>query len=86
MRTFPRDMTGDLPNGTWRGFNRDGHRAAYFRCPKCEFRAGLGHDSNHAIAIDGAVSPSVVCDGDGCDFHEYIRLDGWGDFIKQDIQ
>lgn len=28
-------------------------------------------------ADDGQVIPSVVCDGEGCGFHEFITLDGW---------
>lgn len=31
----------------------------------------------HEIAADGTASPSVVCPVSGCDFHEFIRLDGW---------
>ena len=31
----------------------------------------------HSIAADGTVSPSVVCTYDGCDFHEFITLEGW---------
>jgi hypothetical protein len=32
---------------------------------------------NHRIASDGAVSPSVVCPNPQCDFHEFVRLEGW---------
>ena len=44
------------------------------RCPRGHV-ASLDHD----IAADGAVSPSAVCPGDRmpCDFHEFIRLEGW---------
>ena len=35
--------------------------------------------SDHAIAEDGTVSPSVVCTQEGCGWHEYIRLEGWGE-------
>ncbi len=77
MIGFPRDLTGDFPPGTWRPRTRDGVRAANFACPRCGRRAGLGHGSNHDIAADGSVSPSVVCDSDGCGFHEFIKLDGW---------
>jgi hypothetical protein len=77
MKNFARDLTGDFPNGTWRAIKRDGVAAANFCCPLCGFRAGLGHGSNHEIASDGSVSPSVVCDGEGCTFHEYIKLEGW---------
>lgn len=46
---FPRDLSGDFPNGTWRAVKRDGVRAASFACPKCGFRAGLGSGSNPAL-------------------------------------
>ena len=77
MIEIPRDLTGEFPPGTWRAIKRDGVEAANLSCPKCGFRAGLGHDTNHEIGVDGTVSPSVVCDGDGCDFHEYVRLRDW---------
>lgn len=32
---------------------------------------------NHSISQEGNVSPSVVCPGTGCGFHEWVRLDGW---------
>lgn len=33
----------------------------------------------HAVNAQGAVWPSVVCPALGCEFHRYIRLDGWSD-------
>jgi len=39
-----------------------------------------GHEgliSDHEIAADGAVTPSVVCTEDGCGWHEHITLVGW---------
>lgn len=34
--------------------------------------------SEHEIAhSDGAVTPSVVCPEDGCDFHDMVRLVDW---------
>jgi hypothetical protein len=47
---------------------------AYLSCPRCGYVAGLGE---HEISDDGVVSPSVICGGQGCDFHENIRLKGW---------
>ena len=61
MRVIPRDTSGEFPPGTWRAITRDGERGANFACPRCGFRGGLGHNTNHAIAPDGTVSPSVVC-------------------------
>ena len=37
--------------------------------------AGLITD--HEIAADGTVTPSVVCTQGGCVFHEFVRLVGW---------
>ena len=60
---------------SWKGVIRDGVRTAGMTCPN-------GHTaslSGHAIAADGKVSPSVVCPHNGCDFHEYVQLEGWSE-------
>jgi hypothetical protein len=31
----------------------------------------------HQIASDGTLSPSYVCGGTNCVFHEFVRLEGW---------
>lgn len=39
-----------------------------------------GHPSTirtHKVGGDGSVSPSSVCPIDGCDFHDFVTLDGW---------
>jgi hypothetical protein len=43
-------------------------------CPK-------GHIGllDHAIDEHGVVTPSVVCMTQGCDFHQEVVLEGWGD-------
>jgi len=74
---IPRDLTGDFPRGTWRLTKRDGFYVANFSCPRCGARGGLGHGTNHTIADDGSVSPSVVCDDAACGYHDFIKLDGW---------
>lgn len=34
--------------------------------------------ASHKILPDGTVKPSVVCPyGNGCNFHEFIKLVGW---------
>lgn len=33
--------------------------------------------SEHAVAPDGTVTPSVVCPYDNCGFHEMVKLEGW---------
>lgn len=45
--------------------------SASFVCPVCELRAYL---TDHEIAEDGTVTPSVLCD---CGFHDYLKLIGW---------
>ncbi len=37
----------------------------------------IGSLSEHEITIDGSVTPSVVCTGKECSFHEYVKLVGW---------
>ena len=48
-----------------------GHKSASFVCPKCGLKAYL---TNHDIAEDGTVTPSVLCD---CGFHDNLKLIGW---------
>lgn len=46
---------------------------ASMTCPR-------GHSltlKSHSILVDGRVQPSVICPHRGCDFHEFIRLEGW---------
>lgn len=47
---------------------------------KAEMTCASGHAVSlrgHSISADGVVSPSVVCLVDGCDFHDFVRLEGW---------
>lgn len=37
----------------------------------------LSRGTGHEIDAQGVVSPSVVCPHDGCDFHEFVQLEGW---------
>lgn len=65
---------------TWRHWidrdfvNRVDVRTACVTCPKCEKVMSL---KNHAIAENGAVSPSLVCPENDCDFHEFVVLEDW---------
>ncbi len=43
-------------------------------CPNCGTKGELEHEINSL----GEVSPSVECPTKGCDFHNYIKLEGWG--------
>jgi predicted RNA-binding Zn-ribbon protein involved in translation (DUF1610 family) len=67
-------QNNDHKPGTWKGLLTPEGRKASFTCPKC---GQLGSLADHNIAPDGTVSPSVVCPTAGCDFHEFIRLEGW---------
>lgn len=74
MINVPMGKDETLNSSTWIR-TKDG--LAIFVCPN-------GHPGglrSHAISEDGTVHPSVVCGGEGgdggCDFHEYIKLDGW---------
>lgn len=69
--------------GTWKGLlvpdGQGGYvRKASFTCPAC---GGIASLSNHEIAANGAVSPSVVCPF-GCEFHEFILLEGWESYSR----
>ena len=75
----------DEPN-TWKPLRMaDGSRKASYVCPN-------GHNGtlqDHEIAVDGTVSPSVVCQGypagfrskdapaEPCTFHDHLKLEGW---------
>ena len=63
-------------NNTW-WFHTlsDGRKFVVTRCPN----GHTGSLSDHSIAPDGTVSPSVVCQREGCNFHEFIKL---ADFEK----
>ena len=62
-----------LPN-TWKGLKEyGGQRSATVTCAN-------GHTctlTDHTIKEDGSVSPSLVWPYDGCDWHEWVKLEGW---------
>ena len=59
--------------GTWKGLKTKDGRKASFTCPN----GHTGVLTDHEILADGSVHPSVVCPTDGCNFHEFIKLEGW---------
>ena len=68
--------------GTWRRsflMGKDQEPVILLNCPKCGNDLGVAgwHYKNHTIAPDGTVSPSMVCTHDGCDFHEFIKLENY---------
>lgn len=73
MRIFVRDESENPARGTWRRTKTSAGPSANIVCPQCGTEGALDHE----IAADGAVSPSLVCPGKGCTFHEYGKLEGW---------
>lgn len=64
-----------IPNerATWAPL-RDGDKlSASLICPNGHYGVLLDHE----ISNDGTVSPSVECSEEGCNFHEYIKLEDW---------
>jgi hypothetical protein len=77
MIVIPHD--NDLKPGTWKGGVAQGEKqTALVCCPNGHIASLTDHD----IKDDGAVSPSVVCPHEGCDFHEFIKLEGWKGEVK----
>jgi len=71
MLTIP--FNPDYKPLTWKGAQTPTIRTALVTCSN-------GHVSSltdHTIADDGSVSPSLVCPYKNCNFHEFVRLDGW---------
>jgi hypothetical protein len=61
-------------NNSWWFYARsDGQKIVVTRCPN----GHIGSLDDHTIAADGTVAPSVVCQVDGCDFHEFIHLENY---------
>lgn len=63
-----------IPRSEWVVVKLDGEPAIRVTCPYCQTTAFL----DHQIDPDGTVSPSLRCCVDGCDFHEAVRLEGFG--------
>jgi hypothetical protein len=73
-RADPEDIWLKKP-GVWRPAKiENDKRTATVSCPKCGKSASL---SDHEIAADGAVTPSLVCPHEPCTFHEFVKLEGW---------
>jgi hypothetical protein len=73
---LPRYIGGDRPPPLhW----KDCHPSTRRRF-KAELTCSRGHAISlkaHGICSDGSVQPSIVCLHPRCDFHEFVRLDGW---------
>lgn len=66
-------QNNDHQPGTWKGLQTDRGMSASFTCPN----GHIGTLLDHEILEDGSVHPSVLCMGEHCGFHEFIRLEGW---------
>lgn len=69
------------PGQWWSSFGsgeRAGLRWISVCCPECKRAMSLHRGGEgHAVANDGAVSPSLVCPYAGCSWHVYVRLAGF---------
>lgn len=60
---------------TWKGLKLANH-TGYSASATCV----NGHTctlTEHEIADDGTVTPSLVCPYEGCTWHEFVKLEGW---------
>lgn len=64
-----------LPKGAWIRVTSDGTPTARMACPECGAQGTL---TDHEISPTGAVTPSVLCTGEGCSYHKTgVTLEGW---------
>ena len=78
MMEIPYSSDSNAPGPWWKHLTTPTGPSASMRCTN-------GHDgilTDHTIAEDGKVDPSVVCDAKGCGFHEQVRLIGWPRLAK----
>ncbi len=74
MILIKHDNDGTQPNNSWWTHQiSGGRRQVITRCAN----GHIGSLDDHTIADDGTVSPSVVCQRQGCNFHEFIKLEDW---------
>ena len=73
MITIKYDSDKTQPPNSWWINKLPGRNQVITRCAN----GHIGSLDDHSISPDGTVSPSVVCQHDGCTFHEYIRLEDW---------
>ncbi len=74
-----------ISRSRWRKVLLDGQPAIRMQCPTCHVVGRLhlsARDSlGHQVNARGEVMPSVVCGNNDCDFHDYVTLEGWPEFI-----
>ena len=73
MYSIPKSTRKEICDpGTWRIFEWGTRWVVSVSCPGCAEPARL----DHVVSRGGEVSPSLNCSL--CDFHEFVKLDGWG--------
>lgn len=45
-------------------------------CPKCG-GGNIGDNAPHGVRENGEVYQSMICGHPGCDFHDFVKLEGW---------
>lgn len=74
MFEFQREkFNAPLRAGFWRYVRRDDTHALKIACPLCGAEGDLD-PMEHTAEYDGTVSPSIVCPGAGCEFHDHGKL------------
>lgn len=75
--TIPKKAHRDQPGPWWAPITTEGILSPYpmLSCPNGH-AAGI---SDHTVADDGKVSPSLVCPEKGCGWHVWGTLEGWPD-------
>lgn len=73
MSGIEHDQNLSKPNTWARWEYQSGRVCVVTRCAN----GHIGSLDDHTIASDGTVSPSVVCQHEGCTYHEFIQLVGW---------
>lgn len=71
MNGYPKDEA--LSPGSWYRWQVGSGWCVLF----CDTEGHIGSLTDHDIADDGTVSPSVWCGEEGCSFHESVRLLDW---------
>ena len=81
MIILKRNMERERKPLTWRYLLHELGKSASIVCSNGHY----GIITDHTIAEDGTVSPSIICQGyregriivEECNFHEFIKLEGW---------
>jgi len=65
-----------LRSGFWRWVRRDDIHVLKVACPLCGTEGDL-EEGKHEVDYDGTVSPSLICPGDSCDWHDHAKLQNY---------